>query len=336
MNVTLEDIRLKVGEIRNMTNCTAPEPQDALCEKLDNITSHIVGMNATVELIRKFSVEINTTTHWIWERFVRRNTEVIRFENMTGRFLSGIANITIFYNITVPLKQGFDSTDYIPIRWKFWFLRWSATDPYLNQTCVNQNRQFANVEPYCNPLVAQYIGRPTFNYTLNISLRPSLSIGNYTVVREVEIDPEYVWVTHARGPIGTIEVTTDTYEEMDGIGKGSVSADTDTVYIDNKKSDEEFSPKLPTPTILTVRGEKNLLHGSVKVEIVDTYTPIATWAQEFNDAITNGAYEFKLGENKPLNLVKGREYQLKVTICDGPVFDETKYKCETEVTSFTG
>lgn len=335
MNVTLEEINLKVGEIRNMTNCTANTVQDALCEKLDNITYHVLVVNSTANTIRIFVTEINTTTHWIWERFVRRNAQVIRFENMTGRFLSGIANITIFYNITIPTKQGFDSTDYIPIRWKFWFLRWSANDPYMNQTCVNQNREFKNVEPYCNPLVAQYIVRPTFNYTLNISLRPSLSIGNYTVIREVEIDPEYVWVTHARGPIGSIEVIEDTYDELQGTGVGSVTADKDNIYVDNEKIDEAYAQKLPTPTILTLKGEKNLLHGSLKVVITDTYTPLASWTQIFNDAINNGVYELKVGEEKQLNLIRGREYELAITLCEGPVFDEQKYNCNTEKKIFT-
>jgi hypothetical protein len=341
INATLETIRNHTGNIKEMLNCTSSF--NAVCDKLDNIThiltivnSSLYNVSIMLTWVNDTVTEVNTTTHWIWDRWKRRNSEVINEENMTSFTLSSTANITIWYNITIPTKQGFDSTDYLPIRWKFWFLRWEA-DPanrYFNQTCINQNRQFKNVEPYCNPLVAQYIGRPTFNYTLNITLRPSLSIGNYTVVREVEIDPDHVWIAHARGPIGHIEVTVDTYDELEGRGVGSVLADKDTIYIDDepKWDGKDYNSKLPTPTILTLQGERNVLHGSIKVEISDTFIPEKqiAWTRVYDDIIQNGEYDIPL----VLNLVQGKEYQLETTICDGPTFDPMRYECEKSVTTF--
>jgi hypothetical protein len=42
--------------------------------------------------------------------------------------------------------------------------------------------------------------------TVNVTLRPALDVGDYTVVRELEIDPNQIWISYGQEPIGQIKV----------------------------------------------------------------------------------------------------------------------------------
>ncbi|MEM4347919.1 MAG: hypothetical protein QW802_04970, partial [Candidatus Altiarchaeota archaeon] len=42
----------------------------------------------------------------------------------------------------------------------------------------------------------------------------SLKRGNYTMIRELEVDPEQVWLSYAHGPIGNITVLEDNFEPL--------------------------------------------------------------------------------------------------------------------------
>ncbi|MEM2918663.1 MAG: hypothetical protein QXY62_04110, partial [Candidatus Altiarchaeota archaeon] len=59
---------------------------------------------------------------YLWRKFQRINTSVIHNESFISATLSSTYNITLFYNVTIPLKEGFTPQDYMPMRWKFWFI----------------------------------------------------------------------------------------------------------------------------------------------------------------------------------------------------------------------
>jgi hypothetical protein len=140
---------------------------------------------------------------YLWEKYQRVNTSVIHNETITSATLSSTLNITIYYNITIPLKEGYNTSDYLPVRWKFWFV---DTD---TNSCVDQSREQRFIEPYCNPLIAQIIGLGNSTLEVNVTIRPSLKIGNYTIIRELEVDPQQVWISYGHGPIGSITVLED-------------------------------------------------------------------------------------------------------------------------------
>ncbi len=337
MNGTLMSIDYYVRLIKNMTNCTADAPNDVLCQKINNITRLITTVNSSVYNVSRILIrvnttvtEINTTTHNIWERWSRKNATIVD-ETIIHRNLSSNYNLSIEYNITVPSKEGFETGEYLPVRWKFWFIR--VDSPAV---CINQNREFKNIEPYCNPLVAQYVGAIGSTYNVNISLRPSLSIGNYTVVREVEVDPpengQPVWHLYGREPVMQIQVIESTAEELQGTGSAAVLAP-DTNYIDDEEGwEERYESIAPTPTLLTIEGERNVIYGSIKVEVSNTFVPDKqiSVTNVYENIIQDGEYSIPL----LVNLVQGYEYQVELTICEGPTFDPEKYDCEIAAEKF--
>ena len=150
---------------------------------------------------------------YIWQKFQRFNESVIHNETLISATLSSTMNITLFYNVTMPLKEGFTTLDYLPMRWKFWFID-------ENGDCVDQSREQRFIEPYCNPLIAQVINLGNLTFTVNITIRPSLKVGNYTIVRELEVDPQQVWISYGHGPIGKITVLEDNTKPLINVSVG--------------------------------------------------------------------------------------------------------------------
>jgi hypothetical protein len=142
----------------------------------------------------------------LWEKFQRFNTSVINNETIVSNILNSTSNITIFYNITIPLKEDYTPQDYLPVRWKYWFID-------ENDNCINQDRKQRFIEPYCNPLIAQITGFGNSTLLVNVTIRPSLTIGNYTIIRELEVDPQQIWISYGKGPVGKIEVLEDNSQE---------------------------------------------------------------------------------------------------------------------------
>jgi hypothetical protein len=154
----------------------------------------------------------------LWERFERANQSVLHNESIVSSLLSFSSDIIIYYNLTVPLKEGYTSEDYLPVRWKFWFLDEDGK-------CVSQVRGSSQVaEPSCNPLVAQWVARGNSTSELNVTLRPSLGIGNYTLVREFEVDPARVWISYGREKLTKISIISSTRENSPSSSVSLISA----------------------------------------------------------------------------------------------------------------
>jgi hypothetical protein len=144
--------------------------------------------------------QINATIGNIWERFERVNGSVIKSETVNSWVLNSTSSMLIEYNITIPLKEGYTSEDYLPVRWNYWFID-------SNGNCVNQRKESYGVTPYCNPLVAQSLGKGDSSLVVNVTLRPALPVGNYSVIRELEVDPNQIWISYGRGPLGVVRVS---------------------------------------------------------------------------------------------------------------------------------
>ncbi len=349
INTSVNNIYANVSYLYDRENCSGHESEvDSKCWYLYNINQSVAtieaAQNLTAEEVWNLSLSslgsfgsqsagvllrnVSDTTGFIWERFRRFNYSVLNNETILVWSLNSTSNITIRYNVTVPAKEGFDNTDYLPVRWKFWFVNTN------NQRCVNQVRQFRNVEPYCNPIVSQYVGQVGSNIDVNITLRPALGVGNYTVIRELEVDPNQVWISYGRGPLGILEVTESTADpEM--TGESAVEGDESRwKYIDRTQWDG-FDPAGPIATLLTLKGRlvdshgMPLFQGSVDVTITNSVAELIVWDNRFDNVIRNGNVELLLGAANELSLIPGKDYRMNVVICDGPVVDLNKYHCQT-------
>jgi len=157
-------------------------------------------IESKVEEIRNETQEVRVIAERIWKIFRRTDQSVINREMVVSARMSRESSIDIKYTITVPEKEGYHHGEYLPLRWKFWFLD-------ENGNCVDQEE--GRVEPYCTPLIAQTIGRINDTIDIEIKLRPSLRRGNYSLVREFEVDPEETWISYGREIIAVIHVLED-------------------------------------------------------------------------------------------------------------------------------
>ncbi len=155
--------------------------------------------------------EMSETVDSVWNHVKRTDQSVVTQEVIINKTVDENSNLTINYTINVPIKEGYtfgDTSgevrlDYLPIRISYWFL-----DESDNKTCYSQgNYSVATAEPYCQPLTVYTIGQVNSTLDFVVDLRPSVPSGTYTIVRNIEIDPEQVWINYGREAIGTIEVT---------------------------------------------------------------------------------------------------------------------------------
>ncbi len=351
INTSVNNIYANVSYLYSRENCTQYAEPGTKCDILLDINNTVntieASNNLTAAEVWNFSLAdlsgfgANSTgvalkntsdiTGFIWERFKRVDSSVVKNETVLSWSLNSTSNITIEYNVTVPAKEGFDTTDYLPVRWKFWFINTG------NDRCVNQVRQFRNVAPYCNPIIAQYVGKVGSDINVNITLRPALEVGNYTVVRELEVDPNQVWISYGRGSLGTLEVTESTADpEM--TGDMSIEGDESKWnYIDQTQWDS-FDPSGPVATLLTLQGRlvdpygMPLYQGSIDVTVTNSVAELIVWDNKFDNVISDGNFELLLGAAKELSLIPDKDYRVDVTICDGPTVDLGRYHCETFTT----
>lgn len=164
-----------------------------------------------LDSINLTTTEISETVENIWDQYKRTNQSVVTKEDIINKTVDATSNLTINYSIDVPIKEGyaFGETsgeirlDYLPIRISYWFL-----DSSDNETCYSQgNYSVATAEPYCQPLTVYTIGQVSSTLDFIVDLRPSLPTGTYTIVRNIEIDPEQVWINYGQEAIGVVEVS---------------------------------------------------------------------------------------------------------------------------------
>lgn len=171
-----------------------------------------------LEAINLTTTEISETVENIWDQYKRTNQSVVTTENIINKTVDATSNLTINYTIDVPIKEGYTfgetsgevRLDYLPIRISYWFL-----DDSDNKTCYSQgNYSVATAEPYCQPLTVYTVGQINSTIDFTVDLRPSLPSGNYTIVRNIEIDPEQVWINYGQEVIGVLEVKEGNTEPM--------------------------------------------------------------------------------------------------------------------------
>jgi len=150
---------------------------------------------------------INETTSKIWQRVVRTNRDVITGEQFISNTLSPTSNISINYTIDIPLKEGYETNELLPLRMFFWFTDVNKTKCFNQDKRNDSNRAEA---PYCMPLIAETLGPNGGSITFVVDLHPDLPDGTYSVVRSIEIDPlvegQQTWTNYGQEDIGMITV----------------------------------------------------------------------------------------------------------------------------------
>jgi hypothetical protein len=148
-------------------------------------------------------LDINQTVGYTWQQVKPTDKSVVLNETIISSTLDSTHNITIQYNISIPIKQGYSIGNYLPIRIGFWFLN------QTNGTCYSQGALPTGVtliEPYCNPLMVQTLGPMGGTIAFRVDLRPNLTSGSYNLTRIVEIDPNEQWIGYGQEGIDTIKV----------------------------------------------------------------------------------------------------------------------------------
>lgn len=151
-------------------------------------------------------LNINQTIGYTWQQVKPTDKSVVLNETITSSILDSTHNITIQYNISIPVKQGYSLGDYLPVRIGFWFLN------QTNGTCYSQGtlpNGVTLISPYCNPLMVQTLGPMGGTTVFRVDLRPNLTAGSYNLTRIIEIDPNDAWNGYGQEEIGTIFVGQD-------------------------------------------------------------------------------------------------------------------------------
>ena len=190
-----------VSLIINKFNCSSWGSGPQVCDKLYSI-------NYTLELTWQLLQTNNITLNRLWERFERTNSSVIINETLINGNLTSINSIKINYTIQVPPKTGFNNSDYLPIRIYYWFID-------SNGNCISQ-LEYKSAEPYCQPLQVETVGLVEGFNNFTVELNPALERGNYTVWREIQIDPpvnnQPIWQKYGSQTIGNINVISNKLE----------------------------------------------------------------------------------------------------------------------------
>jgi hypothetical protein len=153
--------------------------------------------------------QANETIANLWSQFSHTDQSVVQDEDTISNVVNDTNNITIDYSIYIPVKEGYEQGDYLPVRIMYWFLDED------NESCYNQGDYpsgIDKIEPYCQPLTVYTIGQIDSVIDFTVELRPSLPAGTYYIVRNIEVDPEYTWINYGREVIGSVEVLEDSTE----------------------------------------------------------------------------------------------------------------------------
>ncbi|MFA5888331.1 MAG: hypothetical protein WC852_06505, partial [Candidatus Nanoarchaeia archaeon] len=148
----------------------------------------------------------NKTVGKIWKQFLPTDKSVVEHETLISNELSSGSNISLEYWLDMPAKEGYENGELLPIRIFYWFID-------ENDKCYNQDKQSDSntaADPYCIPLMAEYLGPNNGTISFTVNLHPKLPDGTYEVVRSIDIDPpmngKQVWINYGREAIGSINV----------------------------------------------------------------------------------------------------------------------------------
>lgn len=209
-------------------------------------------------------LNINETTEKTWNQFKRTDQTIVSNEDFISTTVNSTNNITINYTVNIPEKEGYGIIegiqgydDFLPIRVHYWFLDEN------NDSCYSQgNYSVARAEPYCQPLTVYTVGQINTAIDFMVDLRPSLPAGTYNIVRDIEIDPDNVWIDYGQEIIGQIVITEDNEQASSSVkGKGQLIEE-DYVQVGKTQTNE--------PAIVDDRTT-----GMITTETVDTISYIA-------------------------------------------------------------
>lgn len=167
-----------------------------------------------LEQIGLETAEINETTNKIWNQFKRTDQTIVTNESFISKTVNSTNNITINYTVNVPTKEGYGLIegiqgydDFLPIRIHYWFIDEN------NESCYSQgNYSITLAEPYCQPLTIYTVGQINTQINFTVDLRPNLPTGIYYIVRNLEIDPDNVWIDYGQEIIGQVVITEDSMQ----------------------------------------------------------------------------------------------------------------------------
>jgi len=187
-------------------DCGACPRMGARIVGLDEQNEILESINRSIASLENKTNRIMSTTEKIWNKFKKTNISVIVKEDIISKFLSNESAIVIDYTIFVPVKEGYKEGDFLPIRWKYWFID-------AEGNCISQEESI--IKPYCKPLIAETIAPAGTSINTRIRLRPRLKRGNYSIIREFEEDPSDTWISYGREFIGMICILEDSrYKEI--------------------------------------------------------------------------------------------------------------------------
>ncbi len=219
----------------------------------------------------QFFNQINQSTTKTWNQFKRTDQSIVASEIITNKTVSENSNLTINYSVNVPIKEGFSfgqtsgevRLDYLPIRISYWFLDSN------NLTCYSQgNYSVALAEPYCQPLTVYTIGQVNTTLDFTVSLRPTLPAGNYTIIRNIEIDPEQVWIDYGQEIIGQVEISGDNKESY------AIVKNTNNILKMTEKTNEDTHLK-ETSSVENEQQQTDKTTGMVTIQPIDSISYVA-------------------------------------------------------------
>jgi hypothetical protein len=200
-------------------------------------------------------LEINQTTSNIWQQTKPTDNSVITNESIINKIVDSSNNLTINYTVNIPIKAGYSSGTYLPVRMGFWFLNTA------NTTCYNQGTKPTGVEePYCQPLIVETLGPMGGNVSFIVKLHPSLPEGNYSIKRIIDIDPNNIWINYGQETIGSfvMKESLSTY----GIAIEKTGENNPTVNTNNPQQSSSSS------------GSDSSSNSKKVTNIYNTYNPV--------------------------------------------------------------
>ena len=224
-------------------------------EMMERIYECIIEGNCT---LYRMVQNITETTAKIWNEYKETDDSVVTDEDIVKSIVSAISNLTISYIIYVPKKEGYGVIDgiqgyddFLPIRMSYWFL------DETNTTCHSQEASQSSGSQ-CSPLTVTTVGQIDTPINFTIDIKPSLSPGNYTIVRDIEIDPDSTWIDFGQEIIGGVEI---------------LSSEESSVYLRHEEPDIESFEQLQeepetTDTTLPPDTEPGIPIGTIAIVII--------------------------------------------------------------------
>jgi len=222
-------------------------------------------------------LEINQTVGNIWENTKPTDNSVITFENITNKVVDSTHNLTIDYTVNIPIKAGYVSGTYLPVRVGFWFL---DTD---NTTCYNQGEKPEGVEePYCQPLIIETLGQMGGSVSFTVKLHPSLPTGDYSIKRIIDIDPNNVWINYGQETIGSFVMA----EGLSNYGIAVEKTGENNPSVNTNTNNQQQSQQSSSSSLSTTKKVTNIYNNYNTLPNNEPQTPSSNGVIRLNNPTT--------------------------------------------------